>query len=194
MTAIFSDVFKIPRMQAVKNTKDLIPFIRKQYLQERKYSDKGFSLIEIITVTTIVGVLAAIAAPSIQFGAQPLTDTNSLITANLKLMRAKAMAQTSAYRIRPVSVNQLLIERAQNCSATADWSRDPGFADEDLTLDDDVEILTVTENNLTIPTNNWSLCYNSRGMADKNLTLTLSDGDDQNIIEVFPGGTLDSRS
>ncbi|MGB7416692.1 MAG: type II secretion system protein [Thermosynechococcaceae cyanobacterium] len=181
-------------MQTIKHNKGLISFVRKQYLQTRKYSDQGFSLIEIIAVTTIVGVLAAMSAPSIQFGSQPLTDTNSRITANLKLIRAKAMAQTSAYRIRPISANQLVIERAQNCSATADWSRDPGFADEDLTLDNDVEILTVTENSLTALTTAWSLCYDSRGMADKNLTLTLSDGDDQNVIEVFPGGTIDSRS
>jgi prepilin-type N-terminal cleavage/methylation domain-containing protein len=161
-------------------------------------SVKGFTLIEVLVTVVVLGVLTAIAAPTIRFGANPLKDTSSRIAGNLKLLRAKAMSQTSAYRLRssPGAVSGTIalgIERAMLCSDTA-WTADPTFATEDTLLDRQVQISQVTLNGQSKPIDSWSICYNSRGLATQNLVLTLRDEQSGQTITVFPGGAVDVQA
>ncbi|MGB8701284.1 MAG: GspH/FimT family pseudopilin [Thermosynechococcaceae cyanobacterium] len=163
----------------------------------RAYSQQGFSLAEVSVTVLIVGVLAAIAAPTIRFGINPLKDTTTRIESNLKLLRSKAISQTSAYRIRATPSGSdvaLTVERATFCTDTA-WSGDPSFAPEDLKLDRGVQITQVTDStDNTVTANNWSICYNGRGLANKNLVVTLRDAKSGQRLEVFPGGAVDVKA
>lgn len=78
-----------------------------------------------------------------------------------------------------------------SCAATT-WTRAPGFADEDLRFDTRVRLSAATVNSTAAPATNWSLCYDSRGLANRNLRITLQDTDTSETarIEVFPGGTV----
>jgi prepilin-type N-terminal cleavage/methylation domain-containing protein len=171
-----------------------------------KFIKTGFTLAETLVTITILGVLTAIAAPNIMsMGNNPLKDITNNIAGNLKLSRAKAMSQTSAFRMRPV-VNangvSLAVQYAATCTEPAsNWRPDPSFAEEDTQLDDPnvlpqrkgVQIDRFTINGVTQAGYNWSICYNSRGLTaqSQSLVLTLKNlkGDQQNI-NIFPGGSV----
>jgi prepilin-type N-terminal cleavage/methylation domain-containing protein len=173
----------------------------------RRFTQKGFTLAETLVTIVVLGILTAIAAPSIQFGNNPLKDASANIAGNLRLLRAKAVSQTAAYRIRPVATTtglSLAMEYADSCSSTV-WKPDPGFAPEDTALDTSASPLgkrtgvsiaqVLIDNAAPTPVDNWSLCYNSRGLTNQTLDLTLkNDKNAQRKITVYRGGAVDVKA
>jgi len=167
-------------------------------------NSKGFTLVEILIVLLMIGVMTAIVAPNIRFGINSLDDTTNRLAANFKLVRARAMGQTSAYRIKLTSATQLSVERAKKCSDTSGWIGEPSFTNEDMGLKeaqdvkgmaqhDDIQIITAEANGASItPFTNWNVCFSSRGIADKNVKITLKNikTNQTRRIEVFSGGGI----
>lgn len=173
---------------------DLIYNLLKQRRLDRAYcsGERGVTLTEVVVVVLLVGIMAAIAPPLINFGNKPLTDTVNRIAGQFKLSRARAMAQTSAYRIRPIAGDRIEIEKSNSCQAST-WVRDSNFTDEDLTLAPDIQIAQVTVNGTSVtPVTNWSLCYDSRGVTNTDLQVTFKNNrTDENLqIQVFAGGAV----
>jgi type IV fimbrial biogenesis protein FimT len=162
----------------------------------RTQSVQGFTLIEALVTISVVGVLAAIAAPNItSTGSNPLRDSSNRLASQLRLTRAKAIAQTSAYRIRATMVpsstdpnvqTKLIIERGNSCKS-ANWVKDLSFADEDVTTSKKIELYQSWKDGAVVTPNstNWTLCINSRGIADRNIRLQLR------LIEGGSGPTKD---
>lgn len=183
-----------------QKTLSLVFYNRLLNYQKKANPNAGLTLIEILVVVALTALIATFAAPAITFGTNPLRDSSNRISASFKLARAKAMASTSAVRIRPLSNNEFIMEQAARCSDTT-WTsisdrvqKKGQLVNEDLSIDSPAELLSATENGTT--TANWSLCFNSRGVADKNLQLTIKDMDtnQQRTMEVFPGGAVDMGS
>jgi prepilin-type N-terminal cleavage/methylation domain-containing protein len=176
-----------------------IPLFKRSYLKVFHYSSRtGFTLAEVMVTVAVLGIMTAIAAPTIRFGSNPLKDTSNRIAGNLKLLRAKAMSQTSAYRLQAVpgiapGTVALEMKRATLCSDTV-WTADPTFVTEDTLLDRQVQISQVTLNSQLKPIDSWSICYNGRGLATQNLVLTLRDDRSGQTITVFPGGAVDVQA
>lgn len=170
-------------------------------------NSKGFTLTEILIVILLLGVMTALIAPNISFGINPLKDSTNRVAGIFKLARVKAMSQTSAYRMSQESVNQLKVERAKSCFDTSGWTKDNSFSTEDLSLNEASDIQGLAKNEViqifsATATNpdgttanlgtNWSICFNSRGVADKNVKLTIKNitKNTTQQIEVFSGGAI----
>lgn len=99
---------------------------------------RGYSLIEIIGVLLMMGVLTAVAIPTI-FHNNQLRDTVSQTKQIFNVARSRAMATTSAIRIKVDSANsppKLIVENAvtRGCEATTQLSVNANSADTDLTV------------------------------------------------------------
>lgn len=184
---------------------------------QKTQKNEGFTLIELLVIISLIGIVAAFSAPYITFGINPLRDTTNRVASIFKLMRIKAMSQTSVYRIKQTDSTTLKIERGRkSCDSNdlKDWSVDNSFDSEYLTLTEAkdiqglskntvIKIIVVTENGSPITplieeidatgktvSPGWSLCFNSRGLADKTVKLTLEveKTTEKKRIEIFQGG------
>jgi prepilin-type N-terminal cleavage/methylation domain-containing protein len=174
----------------------------------------GFTLIESLIAIAVLGVLTAIAAPNVMgMGTKPMRDSVNQMSGQFRMARSKAIAQTSAYRIRFRPVNQttedeqmrLVVERANNCNST-NWNPDGTFAEEDRTTAKKIKLTRAWVNNgspltaFQVPNDTnfveWDrlteFCMNSRGVANKNLVLEFQKGSTNQTmrLEIFPGGAL----
>ncbi len=175
--------------------------------QQKANPNAGMSLIEIMVVIALTALLAALAAPAVTFGNNPLRDSSNRIAASFKWARARAMAETSAVRIRPISNTEFVMERAARCTEAdpANWTvisdrveKDGQLVNEDLSLDNPAQLIAATatiNGTTTNSTANWNLCFNSRGTVHQNQNLVLTfrdmDANKQRTMEVFPGGAVD---
>jgi Tfp pilus assembly protein FimT len=143
----------------------------------------------------VIGVLGAIAAPNIMaMGSKPLPDSVNRVAGQFKAVRAKAIAQTAQFRIRPDGVmppptgpatagsnTQLLVERSTStfteCGdvTSANWTRDGSFTQlqnnnpGDLTIGKGTGDIRLSQsqidtNVLSVPTG-WMLCFSPRGIS-----------------------------
>jgi len=146
--------------------------------------NRAFTLIEALVVLGITGILLAIGAINLRGLNNPLQNGASQLEGFFKQARSKAMATTSAYRIRAESAVRLVAEHAANCNAAA-WTEDPR-----LTLEF-TEGVRVSGTNSPVA---WPVCFTSRGLANKNLIVTLSDANNRTRqVEIMLGGGVRPR-
>jgi type IV fimbrial biogenesis protein FimT len=171
----------------------------RQKLLKYLLNDRGISLLETLVTLVLLSVLAILSAPLIK-SSEPFNFRVDRIASQLRLSRARAISQTTAYRVMASSNNQFVIDKANSCSATT-WTRDSYFQSEDLRLSSAREVssgegarLTQARvnNTLASPVTNWSICYDSRGITSTDLLLTFQDLTTSEIIriQVFAGGAL----
>lgn len=118
----------------------------KYCLSVSEGASSGFTLIEALITISVLGVLTAIAAPTLTRAGNPLADATNQVASQFRAVRTKAIAQTSQFRIRPDgpmppatgiasegSSTQLIVERSTstyidcNDTTAANWQRDASF-------------------------------------------------------------------
>lgn len=130
---------------------------------------------EVIVVLFIMMIIAGTAIPTFAALKNPLDDGITTTLGLIKQTRAKAIATTSAYKIKASTTGHIYTEYLTKCSSAT------ATADPKLTLDlpTGVALTSIT----------WSVCFDSRGFAQtaQNLTLYNSDGK-LRTVEIFLGG------
>jgi type IV fimbrial biogenesis protein FimT len=165
----------------------------------RNLAIRGVTLIEALVTISIVGILAAIAAPNVtQMGSKPLPDTANQIAGVFRSARARAIAQTSPIKVRPLgrsanvsgsstggSNSQFEILRATStntvCNSEVGWIASNSGTQGYLTFPSSkgstpapliiLQSTKVDNTTLTVPTG-WEICFNTRGVASTTTTST----------------------
>lgn len=136
----------------------------------------GFTMMELIVVLFITIVVATTAIPTLAALKNPLDDGIATTLGIIKQTKAKAIATTSAYRIKASSNNHIYTEYLSKCSASGNAT-----ADTKLTLDLPIGV--------ALTSYAWSICFDSRGFAQTSQNITLYDQNGKmRTIEVFLGG------
>lgn len=183
---------------------------RKRPQSNQSTFEAGFSLVETAMIMAVIGILAAIAAPSISFGTNPLADTGSRVKSQIKLSRIKALSTTTAHRIKPISNNQIEIQNhlpqsgsspstCQDEATETDgggnplWKAIPGYGNEDFRFEDGIQLTRVLVNGVVVSDiSDWQLCFSSRGISNQTIELELTEikSGETIKIEAFRGGSI----
>lgn len=152
--------------------------IRKLKYQ-RNNRTLGITLLEVMITLGIVGILSGIGISNLRQLNTESQNASAYITSFIKQVRARAIAATLAYRIRPTTSSYLIAESASNCSA-ATWN-----------LDSRNQLLLPAGTSLS--DTSWDICFNSRGFPDGNLEIQVRENNGMTrTVEIMLGGATRS--
>jgi competence protein ComGC len=147
--------------------------IRRRFVENHRTG--GFTLIEMLVSVATIFVLIALAAFNFRQLENKTLNTANGVVGFFKVVRARALANSSAYEIFPVS-QQLLRARAKSaCEATSYLS---DFYDYELRA------------GVIIDNPNWNICYSPRGIASRAISFQVTDGRYSRRVEVVLGGAI----
>ena len=141
-----------------------------------KPSSRGFTLFELLVAISIAGIMTGMAWFSFKALDDPASDGAGQLMGLLKKGRSRALASTSAYTIKPLSVTKLQATYGTSC-ASATQTVDPTMA---LTLPSHALLNDTT----------WTICYNARGLSNSSSSILLHDDDSTRTIQVVLGGAV----
>ena len=133
------------------------------HYQSSRKKIQGFTLLEMLTVLTIIGVLIAIATPSIlaTYASTKLTNSLEKLVNTLELSQIQAIRTNKQCRVYIPNDSQIV----SDCLPTADNTTPDGLAL--INLDDGIKISSNLSGTLPIT-------YNFRGITQNSGTIILS--------------------
>ena len=145
-------------------------------MKTRKTGQSGLSLVELLAVLAIMGLSLGMTALYLKPAEAPLQTGAVLLEGYFRQARFKAMANTSAYRIKPGMNGLLRSEYANSCSDTT-WTPSNSL---NLTLPEGVNMTEI----------DWIVCFSARGVSSDNVVVTLTHPEyGTKQVEVLLGGT-----
>lgn len=140
------------------------------------YRQRGFTLAELLVALAILSICVGASAIYLKSTDNPLATGSVLLEGAMREARLLAIAETAAYRVTPLGTRTVRLERAASCGDTT-WSDAPTPA-------------VAMPEGVTIVTEGWTVCFNSRGISSDNVVIELSHADyGAAKVEVLLGGT-----
>jgi type IV fimbrial biogenesis protein FimT len=143
---------------------------------------RGFSIAELMTVVSVIAVLAAVGIPSF-LSFQPSMRLNGAareVLGKLRWARAYAVQNNNTSVVTFVTDHSFQIFNDANGNGSAD-------ANETTTIDLQTEYADVT---FTLSGSSSTPVFNGRGTASSDTTVTISNSSGSKIIEVRPTGNV----
>jgi len=138
---------------------------------------KGFTLLEMMVVLSMIGIITGMAAYQLKQLDNPAQTSAAEVMTFLKKSRAKALASTYAYRVRPKSNStELETHYAISCSSTT------------FTLDSNLSLQL--PDTASFGSNSWSLCFEPRGTLATSQDILISDPKQSVTVQVAMGGGM----
>jgi len=136
---------------------------------------RGSSLVELLVVLAITASAVGAASLYLRPVEAPVQVAAAELEGFLREARARALATTSACRVQPLGPRALRGECAASCGSTS-WTGDPNRRLE-------------FPRGVAMTDTGWTVCFNSRGLASANLTVTLVHPEFRSRqVEVLLGG------
>jgi prepilin-type N-terminal cleavage/methylation domain-containing protein len=136
---------------------------------------RGFTILELITVLALSSTILGISILNLKDFNRPTQNATSQLRSYLKEVRIRALSSTAAYRISAVSSDRITAAFADRCSSGT-FTADPRA---DFTMPAGAVMVTT----------GWTVCINSRGIADTNQIVTIQGNDGQiEAVEIMLGG------
>lgn len=147
-------------------------------------SRRGYTLLELLVVMSVVGILTGIAAINVTNLRQPADEAARSLSSTLGFSRARAIATTSAVRVqRAAGTRTYRVASAPSCAAaSAAWTELTAQA---YTLPADVTTSGAAAA--------WSACFSSRGMVDGAAAPAVTFTDRRartRSLQVYAGGAV----
>jgi len=133
----------------------------------------GMTVVELLVVLAVVGIFVGAASMYFNPSQGSLQDGMALFEGFVAQSRARAMATTSARRVRPTTSAKLVSESAASCAATT-WTTDSR-----LDLPSTVQLTSTA----------WTVCFGDRGTSTVNLTVGFQQAALTRSVEIMLGGT-----
>lgn len=139
------------------------------------HRSSGMSILEVLMVLGLMGIALGAAGLYLRPMEAPLQVAATDLEGIMRQARAKALTTMSAYRVSASTARVAQGDFAANCAATT-WTGDP-----------DLQVKLPRQ--VTMTDTSWSVCFNSRGLADTNVVLTVTHPDSGSLqVEVLRGG------
>jgi prepilin-type N-terminal cleavage/methylation domain-containing protein len=134
------------------------------------------TLIELIIVMAILTIGLGTASIFLKSTENPLKTGTVLVEGSFREARLMAIASTTAHRVSPAGSGGLQMEHAMTCAETT-W------------IETDLPPLELPHD-VVIENSDWSVCFNSRGVSNNNVVVTLTHPTfGSTRVEVLLGGT-----
>jgi type IV fimbrial biogenesis protein FimT len=143
---------------------------------------RGFSIAELMTVVSLIGILAAIGIPSF-LSFQPSMRLNGAareVLSRLMWARANAVQNNNTSVVTFLSDHSFQIFNDANGNGSAD-------ANETITIDLQADYPNVT---FALSGTSSSPVFNGRGTATTDTTVTISNSSGSKTVEVSPTGNV----
>lgn len=137
----------------------------------------GMSILELLVCLLIFGLMVSTAITNVNQIQNPLEDSVAGAVSFLKQVRARGLETTYAYTIKPGNSTSLGARYSVRCDSTTSTA-DPSLS-------------YTTVGGVTFASTTWSVCFDSRGLANGSQTFVLRNGaGEQRTVEVFMGGAV----
>lgn len=134
----------------------------------------GFSMMELLVSICIIGIVVATAVSNLKELNDPLSNAGFAVGHYLRLARSRAISQTLAIQVAPVSATVISASSSDSC-------------ENDMTPMTDlaVELPTGTR----IADLDWSICFTPRGFSPENVLFEIiADDGNRKTVEISLGG------
>lgn len=139
----------------------------------------GFTLLEMLVVMMLTGILSYIGVYNLKEMASPIEDATTSTVSFLKIVRARALATTSAYTVYPVTSTRLGARTSARCDDPVGETTIDSLLQ--LTFPAGAQLLETA----------WTVCFTARGLAATDQTFQLRDIASQTrTVEVLLGGSV----
>ena len=138
-------------------------------------NNRGMTILELLVVLTVATAFSAMAVFAFQELANDSQNGAVVLSSYFKTARAKALANTMAYTISPVSATRVRATRGASC--TTEQRLDTGM------------ILDLPRG-ARLDATDWQICYNTRGLSDASATIGVTSPDGHKTVEVVLGGAV----
>lgn len=127
-----------------------------------------------MVVLALFGVLALTYTSNIKELENPLANTAHSLSHQLRLIRARAISQTTYMRVAPTSTGIIAVSKSTSCTS----STLTAVADLKYTFDSSVHLNSTS----------WSICFTPRGLANSHVTFTFTGATGTKTVDVALGG------